>query len=49
LSRAEFEAAHKGSKETFASLDLDGDGFITQAEMDAHQASMKKARRQGHG
>jgi uncharacterized low-complexity protein len=42
LSRAEFEAAHKGSKETFASLDLDGDGFITQAEMDAHQASMKK-------
>lgn len=42
LSRAEFDAAHKGSKETFASHDADGDGFITQAEMDAHHASMKK-------
>ncbi|MEO6228359.1 MAG: hypothetical protein ABIO61_10970 [Thermomonas sp.] len=42
LSRAEFDAAHKGSKETFASHDLDGDGFITQAEMDAQHASMKK-------
>ena len=42
LSRAEFDAAHKGSKETFASHDTDGDGFITQAEMDAHHASMKK-------
>lgn len=41
LSRAEFDAAHKGSKETFASHDTDGDGFITQAEMDAHHASMK--------
>lgn len=43
LSRAEFDAAHKGSKETFASHDTDGDGFITQAEMDAHHASMKKS------
>ena len=42
LSRAEFDAAHKGSKETFASHDPDGDGFITQAEMDAHHAAMKK-------
>jgi len=42
LSRAEFDAAHKGSEEKFAGHDGDGDGFITQAEMDAHHASMKK-------
>lgn len=42
LSRAEFDAAHKGSKATFASQDGNGDGFITKAEMDVHDASMKK-------
>ena len=42
LSRAEFNAAHKGSEEKFAAHDGDGDGFITQAEMDAHHASMNK-------
>lgn len=42
LSRAEFNAAHKGSEEKFAAHDGDGDGFITQAEMDTHHASMKK-------
>lgn len=42
LSRAEFDAAHKGSEEKFAAHDGDGDGFITQAEMDAHHASMKQ-------
>jgi Ca2+-binding EF-hand superfamily protein len=41
LSRAEFDAAHKGSEEKFGAHDLDGDGFITQAEMDKHHADMK--------
>lgn len=41
LSRAEFDAAHKGSEEKFASHDLNGDGFITQAEMDKHHATEK--------
>ncbi len=41
LSRAEFNAAHKGSEEKFAAHDGDGDGFITQAEMDAQHAAMK--------
>ena len=44
LSRAEFDAAHKGSEETFASHDGDGDGFISQAEMDAHHAAKKDAK-----
>jgi len=43
LSRAEFNAAHKGSEEKFSGHDGDGDGFITQAEMDTHHASMKKS------
>ena len=42
LSRAEFNAAHKGEEEKFAAHDMDGDGFITQAEMDTHHASMKQ-------
>ena len=42
LSRAEFNAAHKGEEEKFAGHDIDGDGFITQAEMDSHHASMKQ-------
>ena len=41
MSRAEFDAAHKGSEEKFACHDSNGDGFITQAEMDAHHAKMK--------
>ena len=44
LSRAEFAAAHKGSDEKFADHDLNGDGFITQAEMDQAHAAMKQAR-----
>ena len=44
LSRSEFAAAHKGSDEKFAEHDGNGDGFITQAEMDAHHATMKKAK-----
>ena len=44
LSRSEFAAAHKGSDEKFAAHDANGDGFITQAEMDAHHAEMKKAK-----
>ena len=47
LSRAEFNAAHKGSEEKFAGHDGDGDGFITQAEMDAHHASMKQEKDDG--
>ncbi len=41
LSRADFDAAHKGMEEKFAAHDGDGDGFITQAEMDKHHADMK--------
>lgn len=41
LSRAEFDAAHKGKEEKFAGHDLDGDGFISQTEMDKHHADMK--------
>lgn len=47
LSRAEFNAAHKGSEQKFAGHDGDGDGFITQAEMDTHHASMKKGDGEG--
>ncbi len=43
LSRAEFAAAHKGSDEKFADHDANGDGFITQAEMDEAHAKMKAA------
>lgn len=43
LSRAEFAAAHKGSDEKFADHDINGDGFITQAEMDEAHAKMKQA------
>ena len=41
LSRAEFAAAHGGKDVKFAAHDGNGDGFITQAEMDAHHAQMK--------
>ena len=41
ISRAEFAAAHDGKDEKFAAHDPDGDGFITQAEMDKHHADMK--------
>jgi uncharacterized low-complexity protein len=41
LSRAEFAAAHGGKDDKFAAHDGNGDGFITQAEMDAHHAQMK--------
>ena len=48
LSRAEFDAAHKGSEEKFGGHDGNGDGFITQAEMDAHHAAMKVSK-ESHG
>ena len=44
LSRAEFAAAHEGSDEKFADHDLNGDGFITQPEMDEAHAKMKQAK-----
>ena len=47
LSRTEFNAAHKGEEGKFAAHDLDGDGFITQAEMDTHHAAMKKGEGKG--
>ena len=42
MSRAEFNAAHKGSEDKFGAYDGNGDGFISQAEMDAHHAAMKQ-------
>ncbi len=42
LSKDEFAAAHDGKTDKFAAHDLDGDGFITQAEMDKAHAMMKK-------
>ncbi len=44
MSRAEFDAAHKGSEEKFGAHDGNGDGFITQAEMDAHHAATKQGK-----
>ena len=50
ISRAEFDAAHKGSEEKFGAHDGNGDGFITQAEMDAHHAKMTpKIAKESHG
>ncbi|RMH92964.1 calcium-binding protein [Lysobacter pythonis] len=43
VSREEFAAAHDGKDDQFASHDLDGDGNITQAEMDQYRADKKKA------
>ncbi len=42
MSRTEFAAAHDGKTDEFAAHDANGDGFITQAEMDAHHAGMKE-------
>ena len=41
LSRSEFAAAHVGKTDEFAAHDGNGDGFITQTEMDAHHAAME--------
>lgn len=41
ISRAEFAAAHGGKTDQFAAHDGNGDGFITQAEMDEHHAAAK--------
>ena len=41
ISRAEFEAAHPGKTAKFAGIDANADGFIDQAEHDAHQAARK--------
>ncbi len=50
ISRAEFDTAHKGSEEKFGAHDGNGDGFITQAEMDAHHAKMTpKIAKESHG
>ena len=42
LSKEEFAAAHDGKTDKFAAHDVDGDGFITQAEMDKAHAAMKQ-------
>lgn len=44
LSPAEFAAAHDGKTDKFAAHDIDGDGFITQAEMDQAHARMREAK-----
>ena len=41
ISRAEFDAAHPDKAAKFASIDADGDGFIDQAEHEAHKAAAK--------
>lgn len=43
VSRAEFVAMHKNEAAKFDGIDADHDGYISQAEMDAHHADMKKA------
>ena len=48
LSRSEFAAAHDGKMDEFAAHDGNGDGFITQAEMEAHHASMKAEHEAAH-
>ena len=45
LSKAEFAAAHDGKTDEFAAHDLDGDGFITQPEMDQAHAKMHEAKK----
>ena len=42
LSKAEFAAAHDGKSDKFGAHDLNGDGFITQAEMDKAHTMMKQ-------
>ncbi|MCA0393510.1 MAG: EF-hand domain-containing protein [Proteobacteria bacterium] len=41
VSRAEFDAVHPNEAEKFAAMDSNGDGFIDQAEHDAHKAAKK--------
>jgi uncharacterized low-complexity protein len=41
ISRAEFDAAHPDKGDRFAAIDANGDGFIDQAEHDAHKAAGK--------
>ncbi len=41
MSRSEFAAAHGGKTDEFAAHDGNGDGFISQAEMEAHHVGMK--------
>ncbi len=48
LSRTEFAAAHGGKMDEFAAHDGNGDGFITQAEMDTHHAAMKADHEAAH-
>ncbi|MDH5832882.1 HvfA family oxazolone/thioamide-modified RiPP metallophore [Luteimonas kalidii] len=41
ISRAEFDAAHPDKADKFAGIDANADGFIDQAEHDAHSAARK--------
>jgi uncharacterized low-complexity protein len=41
VSKAEFEAAHPDQAEKFAGIDSNADGFIDQAEHEAHKAARK--------
>ena len=38
VSAAEFSAAHPGKADRFATMDANSDGFVDQAEHDAHKA-----------
>jgi len=41
VSRAEFDAAHPDKGDKFAAIDTNGDGFVDQAEHEAHKAASK--------
>lgn len=41
VSQAEFTARHPDKADKFASIDANGDGFIDNAEYDAHKAARK--------
>lgn len=47
VSKAEFAAMHPGEDDKFAAMDTNGDGFVDQAEHEAHKAAAGKADMEG--
>lgn len=47
VSAAEFSAAHPDKADRFATMDANGDGFVDQAEHDAHKGDVEKAGMEG--
>ena len=47
VSKAEFAAIHPGEDEKFAAMDTNGDGYVDQAEHEAHKAAAGKADMEG--